>query len=256
MDLKTVTWNIGGGKYLKDGEDPLLMDSYSVDATQDIAEQLKAIDPDIITLQEAQGDESGDQVAEIAQSLGYEHHFFDAISLSHIDDGKTLGNGILSKYPIANHAIKLFFNPDVTAMSQGKTITSHDKGYGICDIDVDGQNITVATLHLLPFRPFGIELESEIGKSILQSVESTLSPTSSNVLVQGDFNIDSKRLNEVLPGLFTDGLQEIPLEEPTTPSGRHFDHVLYRGLFLSSMKIDSSVKTDHYPVICDFSVSE
>ena len=53
MRIKTVTWNIGGGKHLKDGDDPLLMASYSIAAIAEIAEWLKSENPDIITIQEA-----------------------------------------------------------------------------------------------------------------------------------------------------------------------------------------------------------
>ena len=70
MQLKTATWNIGGGKYLRDGEDPLLMVSYCVNAIAGIAEWLKLSGPDIITIQEAQGDNDTNQVEEIAKLLG------------------------------------------------------------------------------------------------------------------------------------------------------------------------------------------
>jgi endonuclease/exonuclease/phosphatase family metal-dependent hydrolase len=255
MQLKTVTWNVGGGKHLKDGEDPLLMVSYSVDAVIQIAEWLTSVNPDIVTLQEVQGDKNSNQVVEIARLMGYEYSFFDATSSSHIDEDKTLGNGIISKHPIADHSTGLFLNPGITSTIQGRHAVSHDKGYGICNINVHGQNISVATLHLLPFRAFGIDLESEKGKAILESVESAFSSSFSKALVQGDFNIDSDMLSNILPSLFKNDFDEIHLELPTTPSGRRYDHVLFKGLKLIDLRIDSSVKTDHYPVTCNFVIS-
>ncbi len=80
MRIKTVTWNIGGGKHLKDGDDPLLMASYSIDAIAEIAEWLKSENPDIITIQEAQGDDNTNQIEEIAKLIGYDFSFFDATS--------------------------------------------------------------------------------------------------------------------------------------------------------------------------------
>ncbi len=254
MQLKTVTWNIGGGKHLKDGEDPLLMASYSVDAIAEIAKWLKSNDPDIITIQEAQGDNDTNQVEEIAKLLGYDYHFFDHTSKSHIDENKLLGNGIISRYPIANHSTGLFFNPNIEATLQGKPAVTHDKGYGSCTVSIDGHDISVTTLHLLPLRAFGIEFESEVGGAILRSVESTVMPDAPIVLVQGDFNIDSAQLAPILPGLSANNMNEISLNEPTTPSGKRYDHVLYRGLALESIKVDSGVKTDHYPVSCEFSI--
>lgn len=254
MRLTTVTWNIGGGKHLKDGEDPSLMASYSVDAIHEIAKWLNVVDPDIVALQEAQGDKNINQVEEIAKILGYEYHLFDATSSSHIDSDKTLGNGILSKHPITNHSAGRFLNPNISTTIQGRPATSHDKGYSACDVTVNNLIIRAITLHLLPFRAFEIELDSDAGKAILQSIESALSLTSPNILIQGDFNIDSSQLEKVFPTLFTNGLDEVPLSEATTPSGKRYDHVLYRGISLENMQIDSSVKADHYPVVCKFSI--
>jgi len=255
MQLKTITWNIGGGKHLKDGDDPLLMASYSVDAIAEIAEWLKANNPDIITVQEAQGDGDTNQVEEIAKLLGYSYYFFDSTSSSHIDENKTLGNGVISKHPISNHSGGLFLNPNIETTIQGRHAVSHDKGYGTCMVSTDGYDISVTTLHLLPFRAFNVDLDSEMGKAILSSIESTILPKAPMALIQGDFNIDNPQLTPVLPNLLKN-MNEISLNAPTTPSGRLYDHVLYKGLVLESVKIDSSVKTDHYPVICEFSVAK
>ncbi len=66
MQLKTLTWNIGGGKLLKAGEDPGLMASYSVDGLDSIVRKIRDTDPDIITLQEVEGDETNNQIDNIA----------------------------------------------------------------------------------------------------------------------------------------------------------------------------------------------
>lgn len=254
MKIKTVTWNIGGGKHIKDGDDPLLMASYSVDAIAEIAEWLKSENPDIITIQEAQGDDNTNQIEEIAKIIGYDFYFFDATSSSHIDEGKTLGNGVISKYTIENHKAGLFLNPNIETTLQGRHAVSHDKGYGTCTIGIADQNISVTTLHLLPFRAFGVELDSGIGKTILNSIETAIMPSEQTALIQGDFNIDSEQLAPILPTLLTDNMDEVLLNEPTTPAGRRYDHVFYKSLILENMKVDSSVKTDHYPVTCEFSV--
>jgi hypothetical protein len=43
MELKTLTWDIGGGKLLQDGADPLRMASYAKDGLDAIAGLLKRI---------------------------------------------------------------------------------------------------------------------------------------------------------------------------------------------------------------------
>jgi len=256
MEFKTLTWNIGGGKLLQDGADPLRMASYSEDGLDAIAGVLKSAEPDVITLQETQRKEGHDQVELIAGALGYEHFFHDSTSESHIDSDCRLGHCVISKYPISQHRFGLFENPNVQATwEDGSTATTHDKGFSSCVVSIGGRQIEVTALHLVPFRVFGIELESPIAQGILQNVADTLGPTCDKALIQGDFNIDHPRVQPYLRPLFaTAGLAEVAIDEPTTPAGRRIDHILYRGLALTSKCVVSDVRTDHYPVIATFEV--
>ena len=54
MELKTLTWNIGGGKLLQDGADPLRIASYAEDGLDAIVGLLESEEPDVIALQETQ----------------------------------------------------------------------------------------------------------------------------------------------------------------------------------------------------------
>lgn len=74
------------------------------------------------------------------------------------------------------------------------------------------------------------------------------------LLLQGDFNMDGVRLAEFLPDLFVGGLEELSLDQPTTPKGRRYDHVVYRGLKLKEVRIIDTALTDHYPVCTTFEV--
>lgn len=254
MRLKTTTWNIGGGKQLREGEDPSLMVSYSIDAVQDIARWLRRASPDIITLQEAHGNHDGhsNQVKEIAELLGYKYSFFHATSTSHLDPDKTIGNGIISRHSMCNQIGGVFLNPNLSAEIQGRFVTSHDKGYVACRVDVNGREVFVATLHMLPFEPFEIEFGSGIGQAILRSMEDALLPTSPVALIQGDFNINSEQIGSIFPNLLTKGMSEVSIDRPTTPKGKRLDHVLCREMALVSIVVDPDVRTDHYPVTCSF----
>ena len=255
MKLRTLTWNIGGGKLLEDGKDAGLMSSYVVDGISEIAAQMKAYSPDIVTIQEAHGSKDDNQVAEIARELGYTHYFYDAISDSHIDGNYKLGNGLISRFPISNIHFGRFLNPEIHFELEGRKAFTHDKGYGSCDIDINGESVHVTSLHLIPFRSVGLEFESETAQNILTSVGSELKGSHSYELIQGDFNIHSQTVRGYLSGLFiSNALDEIELNEPTTPKSRMYDHVLYHGLKLEKFIVDSDVKTDHYPVICDFEI--
>lgn len=253
MIVKTMTWNIGGGKLLEDGKDPGLMSSYNVDGVGLIAEQVNSHKPDIITIQEAHGNHAINQIKQIANELGYAYYFYDAISDSHIDTDFKLGNGLISKFPISNVQKGRFLNPEIYFELEGRKAYTHDKGYGSCDIVIYDKIIHAVSLHLIPFRSVGLDFESNLAQDILRSVGSELVDTHELQLIQGDFNIHSPTVREYIQSLFDDnGLSELILNEPTTPKGRMYDHVLYRGLKLDEVKVDSSVKTDHYPVICTF----
>jgi exonuclease III len=112
MELKTLTWNIGGGKLLQDGAYPLRVASYAEDGLDAIAGLLQSEEPDVIALQETQQKEGYDQVALIAGCLGYEHYFHDSTSDSHIDTDCRLGHCVISRYAISQHRFGLFENPN------------------------------------------------------------------------------------------------------------------------------------------------
>jgi endonuclease/exonuclease/phosphatase family metal-dependent hydrolase len=256
MELKTITWNIGGGKLLQDGADPLRMTSYTEDGLNAIAGLLESEEPDVIALQETQRKEEYDQVERIASSLGYEHYFHDSTSASHIDTDCRLGHGVISRYPISQHRFGLFENPNAqVTWEDGSTATTHDKGFSSCVVSIGDTRIEVTTLHLIPFRVFNIELESPTAQGILRDVARKLGPARDQALIQGDFNIDRPGVQPYLRRLFgAAGLAEVSIDEPTTPGGRRLDHILYRGLALKSKRIVSGVRTDHYPVIATFEV--
>lgn len=253
MNVRAVTWNIGGGKSLRPGEDPTRMSSYSIDAIGHISQKLKQINPDIVTLQEAHGDDSGNQPSEIAEHLGYDYSVFDATSDSFIEDGKQMGNGVISRYPMVSHQSGVFHNPNIRAVIQDREIVTHDKGYSSCVVRMGGVALEVTSLHLLPFKALDIEPGSDVWEKIVASYVDRVESDERHRLIGGDFNIDSSALGSVDSRLLTGrGLGETILDSPTTPSDRHYDRLLFAGLALRRLEIDSLVKTDHYPVIADF----
>lgn len=256
MELKTLTWNIGGGKLLQDGADPSRIALPAEDGLDAIAGLLKREEPDVIALQEAQRKDGYDQAELIAGSLGYEHYFHDSTSESHIDTDCRLGHCVISRYPISQHRFGLFENPNAqVTRADGSTATTHDKGFSSCVISIGDTQIEVTTLHLIPFRMFEIELESQTAQGMLQDVARKLAPARDRALIQGDFNIDRPGVRPYLRPLFaTAGLAEVAIDEPTTPGGRRIDHILYRGLALKSKRIVPGVRTDHCPVIATFEV--
>jgi endonuclease/exonuclease/phosphatase family metal-dependent hydrolase len=254
MNITAVQWNIGGGKIFEDGKDPLSMYSYNQEGLGYIIEFLKKVSPDIITLQEVHQSSESNQADVIARELGLGYCASDFYADSHVEEGQRLGHAIISRYPISNKSFELFVNLNKEMVAEDGSIWHmHDKGYTRCTIDVDGSPIETTTTHLSPLSKFGVAYDSGEGQYVLNDVQNKLLSQAGRQLIQADFNLDSVLLAPVLPALITGGLNEVPQENATTPKGRHYDHVLYEGMNLIQNSVDSSVLTDHYPVVTKFS---
>ena len=138
----------------------------------------------------------------------------------------------MSRFPISNHDFKLFLNPRFElTRPDGESWISHNKGISKCTVKIETDKaIQVATLHLIPFRKFGVEpLEEKI--EYLRTNIADLARMSGNAfLLQGDFNFDDESLKQFLPKLFSRDISEVLLDGPTTPRGRKYDHIVYHGL--------------------------
>ena len=256
MVIKAVSWNIGGAKLLAPGSDPTRLASYRVDGLDLIIDWLRRADVDLIALQEAHSSQQVDQVAQIAAGLGYQYFIHDPVSESHIDPDCQLGNGLISRHPIIDHRAGLFANPRLRAVWEDGTIVQNfDEGYSSGWLEIGGTRLLVVNLHLLPLRRFKLELDSDPARVILADVVACLNQLDqpgAKLLLQGDFNINRALAGDCLAGLFGGQLDEVVIDQSTTPKGHKNDHVLYRGLSLLAKSIDSQVRTDHYPITTQF----
>jgi endonuclease/exonuclease/phosphatase family metal-dependent hydrolase len=252
MKVKTVQWNIGGGKARKPDSDINLLSSYDTDGLDEIIKLLKELSPDIITLQEVHSDATSNQAETIAKAVGLKYCVSDFYADSHIEKGQKLGQGIISRYKITDHSFQLFTNPQYEVVwEDGSKAISHDKGVTTCVIEVDGKPLVLKTLHAIPFRRFEIDPLGEDARPVLEDMQAKLK-VEDDFIIQGDFNLDYPTLAPVLPKLFAQA-NEITLDNPTTPKGRKYDHVVFRGLSLISTQILDNVLTDHYPVVTELS---
>lgn len=256
MKLKTIQWNIGGGKLVVSGADPTLLSSYVIDGLDSIIALLQEHQPDIITLQETHSANGHSQPETIAKALGYPNWYNDEYADSHIEAGQRLGQGIVSKFPLSDHSFELFTNPHFKAVwEDGSIAISHDKGRTRCTVKLpDNVDIIVQTFHTVPFRRFKVELESTEAKAVLLDMGSKLKVNEPG-LIQADFNVDVQSLHPLFPDLFEVGYEEIVQTQPTTPKGHHYDHILYKGLLLLTSTLVSTVETDHYPIVSEFELS-
>jgi endonuclease/exonuclease/phosphatase family metal-dependent hydrolase len=256
MKIKTIQWNIGGGRIrTAEGELPGDFEAYDRDGMKYIADTLRRYGPDIVFLQETHENGSTHQVRELAEALGYGFFFNDVYAESHIEEEQGLGQGIISRFPIDGHEFEFFKNPKLEmATPSGKKWVMHDKGISHCSVRVDGDtSFSASTLHLFPLRKFGADWLNESLADVRRDIAERILKNRERLLLQGDFNYDDSSLRRLIPEAFSSGrIQEILLEEPTTPRGRKYDHAIYAGLRLVSSKILSDALTDHYPVYSEF----
>ncbi len=253
MSIKVVQWNIGGGRIRSEDADAAANSSYSVDGIQHIISKLIELAPDVVTFQESHANSKSIQAQVIAEAAGYAYWINDEYDDSHVEKGQRLCQSVLSKCPIEAHTFNLFKNPNFTTITEeGETWTSHDKGYTKVEIQFPEHRLGVGTLHLVPFSMFKKPYSDEMVLEILQDVSDKVMDTMSiPFLLQGDFNLNSVSIAPYFPNMFR-SLQEIPMEDSTTPKGRKYDHVVYAGLQVLQSKVHDEVLTDHYLICSEF----
>jgi endonuclease/exonuclease/phosphatase (EEP) superfamily protein YafD len=252
MKIRSVQWNIGGGKIRDPEADSTKIENYKLEGLAYIIEKLSLYQPDIITLQESHADEHAIQAQTISEALELPYFINDPYDQSHIDASQKLCQSIVSRFPIKEHAFSFYFNPPYRkTMENGEEWTSHDKGMSTCVIDVGDREVVLQTSHLIPFQKFNVDLEDENGKKVQASIEALVEKSRTPYLFQGDLNYEDIRT--LLPNIYVDGLHEVGGAQGTTPKGKIYDHVFCRGLKQSSQgSVDSTVLTDHFPIISDF----
>lgn len=252
--VKTLQWNVGGFRIRDHDADPISPDSYNIEDIDYFIDKITYFNADLITLQETHTNKTNDLVKVIAEKSGYKYYNNDVYDDSHLDSSYKLGQAIISKYPLNNHEFILFFNPNYEAVWNGKKVMTHNKGLSSCDIKIDGTNLKISTLHAVPFRPFEINPLSDKAKEVRVDMQRKISSSLSEYsLIQGDFNINERSLGEFLENSLYGSIEAIQ-DRPTTPKGKYYDHIIYKGLELVESSSEETVLTDHFPVISTFEV--
>lgn len=256
MKIRTLQWNIGGGKIRKIDSVATTPESYIEEGVEYIYDFIKLYNPDIITFEETHESVGYNQAQIIAERAGYEYFVNDVYDKSHLENGQGLGQAILSKFPIRNHSFNFFLNPKFQQLGPDGTIwTSHHKGVTKCDIEIEsGKMIEVGVTHFIPFRFFGVDILEEKNAELVKSMSDLITTTKDKYILQGDLNINSKSIKNYLPKVFESGMEEVELENVTTPKQRFYDHVLYKGVNVINQQIFPDILTDHYPVITEFEI--
>lgn len=254
MEIKTLQWNIGGGRICRNGADPALADSYTENGLNSIIELIKAHQPDVVTLQETHESAGFSQTQTTAEAIGYSYHVNDAYDDSFIEKGQRIGQAVISKYPIVENGFVGFTNPKFKFIDEnGGEIVSKNGGITACVVEFPDKKLMRAkTFHMTPFHFFSVDLESEQADAVLREVEILIGRPKMPTLIQADFNLNFQSIEPLFGKMFSAGMREAIQEEPTTPKGKRFDHILYAKIELLSSEVIKDVRTDHYPVISRF----
>ncbi len=255
MRITTLQWNIGGAHIRTADADPTRMESYCHDNVAYIASIIEKYNPDIITCQETHATDEWSQMKELGAMLGYASVVNHPYDQSHIDPAYTLGQGMLARFPILTHDFSLYHNP-LFEMDRphGEHWVTHEKGMSRFLMQLpEGRELTVLTTHSVPFRKFGKALDDPDVLKVLEDMNAKATVTGP-LLLQGDFNYDQPSVSALYPDLFNAGAQEVLQQDPTTPKGRRYDHVIYRGISVEHSEVIESVLTDHFPIYSIFQV--
>ncbi len=254
MKIRTVQWNIGGAKIRRNFDDPTDTYLYIHEGLDHVQTILALYNADVVTLQEIHANARNNQARILAKNLQFPFWISDIQNASHLEDGKYLSTAILSKFPLSNHTFKLFYNPKYQDIGpRGEKWTSHDKGISRVTATLQkGKKLEIQTLHLTPFHRFHIDPLGKGAKRVRLDVEAKIASDASNLLLQGDFNINTPSLRSFLPMFLQGNVREVILKAPTTPKGKWYDHILYKGIQHIQSEVVTDVLTDHFPIYSEF----
>jgi len=250
LTLKTLQWNIGGGKIrVPGGHD------YNQNGLPHIIETIIRLQPDIVTLQEVHTGAGGMQAAQIAAATGLPHFINDPYSPSHVEEGQQLSLATLSRFALDEADFNFLPNPKVRYQPpSGAEWVSFDKGVSRCVAQMpSGPEIEVFNVHAVPFFRFKADALAPEFAHVRTRMEQLVAPRLPMTLLQGDFNNCAPTLAGYLPNI-SRIMTEPLLAMPTTPAGHNNDHVLYKGVQLQTLEVLTDVLTDHYALLANYSL--
>ena len=254
MKIRTLQWNIGGGRVCNSDSDTRDPTSHAEDGIESIVDTLKEADADIITLQETHEGGGSCQPEIIANHLEYKYWLNHATDISFMDRSKFIGQGVISRFPITSSLFSPFTDPGFEVLNDGELIKNNKSGLTSCTVQLPGANqVQIKTFHMVPFHYFDVDLDDVRVRNVLRELGKRLTLDSeARAIVQADFNIDSASLTEYLPDLFAAGYQEVVQSEPTTPREKSLDHIVYKSLIIEGARVIRDCRTDHFPIVADF----
>jgi endonuclease/exonuclease/phosphatase family metal-dependent hydrolase len=244
LKLTVASWNIAGGRPVNSFE----QFDYSREDIDYFAEQLLAVNPDIVCLQESHTNANRTIAQELADKLGMNFLFNTTNSPSHVDSNFQLGLAILSKHPFDNQSSYQYPYPSFKLLwKDGREADKHHKALQLANVE----GIYVANTQMLPINIWGYDYVKEQGLKYAKEIETTLIKKLETPLIFcGDFNFNQP--DDIYSTAFRklEMKDSLPHGQSTRPSDdgeiRSPDHIFFSSDFECEEANIIKTKTDHY----------
>jgi endonuclease/exonuclease/phosphatase family metal-dependent hydrolase len=227
MKIKVLSWNIWRGKNFPE-----------------VIEFLKKEQPDLIGLQEVLEDE--EHTEKLAKELGFYYFFGKAFTTDRHETVFTLGNAVLSRFPILESRIIMLSGLE----DYQRSSATEPRNVTLIKVRVKDQELTFATTHLAhSLDNVPSELRTKQTKNLMKEVDKE------SLILCGDFNSlpddpAIKLLEESLINTDSDPSKKTWVDK----DGDHFriDYILTsKDLKNNTFQVLESDASDHKPISVD-----
>ncbi|HEX8762994.1 MAG TPA: endonuclease/exonuclease/phosphatase family protein [Candidatus Saccharimonadales bacterium] len=245
--MRVVSWNIAGGHKMRSAAS--LFDYAGLDLDYFI-DQLRAVLPDIVCLQETHSRPGESIAADIARALDLPYVYEVAVSPSHIDDRYRLGNAILSRWRLQHVADLTYPFPDFALrFKDGQPAQRHDKMAQLYQLD----GVMIANTQMMPFDVFGVDHKHGAGAQNIQQIEQQLLVAlHAPLILCGDLNM--KNASKILAKLYAKlSLRDVLPPVPTRPLEHRLksDYILVSPTIMCKKSSVVPAQADHFLCLAD-----
>lgn len=243
--IRIASYNISGGFYIGN-EDEEYLDREAINSVDNklLYELINTINNeniDILCLQEVITTPHVKYIEQIANATSLKYYDSFELSPCNIVKDTEAGIAIMSKYPLHTLTKQLFPNPRIAfTTSSGNTYYTYDKGYMVCEVEIDNNKIKVFNHHNFPFRRFRSTARDNM--LVFEHFDSILKKENPDA-VMGDFNTED--FMDLVPTLNT--FYNRTINTITTVDGMSFDEILLRNKSNTKGRLIRGL-SDHYMV--------
>ena len=246
--MKVVTWNIAAAHTVRSKK----RFDYADEDLAYFVNQLRALKPDVICLQESHVNAERSLAKEIARALGGYNVFDSPLSQSHIDPVYQVALSTITKEPFSDCGFQAFPPPDFDLFfANGNKAIKDTKGVQF----IDYKGVRIANAHALPLIVFNYDYRYGAGSKLAGKIESVISSVMRNrACLCGDLGLSNEQ-STVFGSLYaTFNLQNaLPPAQPTHYRQSEVgglnapDVILYNSGELHASKANvTKTDTDHF----------